>query len=202
VSDDWVNGYDAEASGAVILDDARKFIRRFCVFPDLHCLTAVTLWAAHTHIVEHFYTTPRLALVSPEPESGKTRVLEVLDLLVPNPMLAFSASPAAIFRTLAEGTLTLLFDEIDTIWSARGQDDNHEDLRALLGRHRRDAQHHPHAQHHHQDAPQGRERARRAIPVAPARTRGPQAARSSSSMGRRDRHRSWRRVADDADGGR
>lgn len=128
----WVNGYDSITSGAVILDDIRKFIRRFCVFPDAHCLTAVTLWAAHAHIIDRFYTTPRLALVSPEPESGKTRVLEVLNLMVPNPMLAFSASPAAIFRTLAEGTLTLLFDEIDTIWSARGQDDNHEDLRALL----------------------------------------------------------------------
>ena len=61
--------------GAQLLSDVRTFISRFCVFPDNHCLTAVTLWAAHTHMVEHFYTTPRLALLSPEPSSGKTRVL-------------------------------------------------------------------------------------------------------------------------------
>jgi hypothetical protein len=33
---------------------------------------------------------------------------------------------------LAERQITLLFDEVDAIWSKRGQDDNHEDLRALL----------------------------------------------------------------------
>ena len=118
--------------GAGLLDDTRDFIKRFCAFPDGHCLTAVTLWAAHTHMVGRFHTTPRLALLSPEPASGKTRVLEVLELLVPEPMLSLSASPAAVFRTLASRQITLLFDEVDAIWSKRGKDDNHEDLRALL----------------------------------------------------------------------
>jgi hypothetical protein len=118
--------------GAQLLSDVRTFISRFCVFPDNHCLTAVTLWAAHTHMVEHFYTTPRLALLSPEPSSGKTRVLDVLDLLVPEPMYAFGASPAAIFRKLATDQVTLLFDEVDTIWSSKGRSDNNEDLRGLL----------------------------------------------------------------------
>jgi hypothetical protein len=73
-----------------------------------------------------------LALLSPEAGSGKTRVLEVLDLLVPERMFCLSASPAAIFRTLAERQITLLFDEVDTIFQKRGKDDGHEDLRALL----------------------------------------------------------------------
>jgi hypothetical protein len=47
-------------------------------------------------------------------------------------MFSLNASPAAIFRTLAERQITLLFDEVDSIWSKRGRDDNHEDLRALL----------------------------------------------------------------------
>ncbi len=63
-----------------LLDDVRKFIARFCVFPSEDCLIAVTLWAAHTHIIEHLWTTPRLAVLSPELGSGKTRVLEVLEL--------------------------------------------------------------------------------------------------------------------------
>lgn len=117
---------------APLLNEVRAFIRRFCVFPSDHCLTAVTLWAAHAHMVEHFHTTPRLAALSAEPESGKTRVLEVLDLLVPAPLFTLNASPAAVFRTLANGQITLLFDEVDAIWSKRGKDDNHEDLRALL----------------------------------------------------------------------
>jgi hypothetical protein len=83
-------------------------------------------------MVEHFHTTPRLAPMSPEPESGKTRVLEILHLLTPSPMLIFSPSPAAIFRKLANEQVTLLFDEVDTVFTARGKDDQNEDLRALL----------------------------------------------------------------------
>lgn len=118
--------------GAQLLDEARAFLKRFCAFPSDHALAAVSLWAAHAHMVAHFHTTPRLALLSPEPASGKTRVLEVLDLLVPESMFTLNASPAAIFRTLEERQITLLFDEVDAIWSKHGKADNHEDLRALL----------------------------------------------------------------------
>ncbi len=119
-------------NGATILDDIHDFVGRFCAFPDHHALTAVTLWAAHTHMVEYFHTTPRMAFLSPEPASGKTRALEVLDLLVTESMFSLNASPAAVFRTLADRQITLLFDEVDAIWSRRGKNDNHEDLRALL----------------------------------------------------------------------
>jgi len=115
-----------------ILNDVRHYISRFCVFPDEHCLVAVTLWAAHTHLIEHLHTTPRLAVLSPEPESGKSRVLEVLDLLTPHSMLSVSPSPATIFRTLNQRQITLLMDEVDTIFKTRGKDDTHEDLRGLL----------------------------------------------------------------------
>ena len=117
---------------AQLLDDLRSFIARFVAFPLPAALDAVVLWAAHTHMAEHFHTSPRLALLSPEPSSGKTRVLEVLQTLVPNSMFSFSASPAAIFRKLAQGPHTLLFDEVDAIFTKRGKDDGNEDLRALL----------------------------------------------------------------------
>jgi hypothetical protein len=83
-------------------------------------------------MVEHFHTTPRLAMLSPEPGSGKTRVLEILDLLVPNSMLVLSPSVAAIFRTLDQQQVTLLFDESDAIFTKRGDDGQKEDLRALI----------------------------------------------------------------------
>ena len=122
---------DSGAEGQ-LLDDVQQFIARFCAFPDEHCLAAVTLWAAHTHMVDRFHTTPRLALLSPEPESGKSRVLEILELLVPDPMLSVGPSPAAIFRTLDKQNLTLLFDEADTVWRQRGKEDCYEDLRMLM----------------------------------------------------------------------
>ena len=118
--------------GEQLLIDTKSFIKRFCAFPDENCLVAVTLWAAHAHMVEEFHTTPRLALLSPEAASGKTRVLEVLDLLVPESLFTLNASPAAVFRTLDKRQITLLFDEVDAVWSRRGKDDNHEDLRSLL----------------------------------------------------------------------
>lgn len=115
-----------------LLADVERFIRRFCALPTEADYVAVTLWAVHAHMVAYFHTTPRLALLSPEPGSGKTRVLEVLELLTPNTLFAFSASVPAIFRTLADRQTTLLFDEVDTVFGKRGKDDQNEDLRALL----------------------------------------------------------------------
>lgn len=121
-----------ETDGAALLSEVDRFIRRFCVLPSEADHIAVTLWVAHTHMVSHFHTTPRLAVLSPEPGSGKSRVLEILHLLTPNTMFVFSASVAAIFRTMADAQTTLLFDEVDTIFGKSGKDDQNEDLRALL----------------------------------------------------------------------
>ncbi len=116
--------------GAALLNDVRRFIARFVAFPTSAALDAVTLWAAHAHLVQSGDNTPRLALLSPEPGSGKTRTLEVLELLTPQPMHGLAASPAALFRTLEAEQPTLLMDEVDAIFSRRrGSDDSAEDLR-------------------------------------------------------------------------
>ncbi len=122
----------ASRDGAAALDDTRAFIGRFCVLPTEHAYTAATLWAAHAHVLDAFDSTPRLAFLSPEPGSGKTRALEILDLLVPWPMLAVNATPAALFRSVADIATrrTILFDEIDTIFGPKAKE--HEELRGLL----------------------------------------------------------------------
>lgn len=117
---------------ADLLNRIASFISRFCAFPDEHCLIAVTLWAVHTHMSEHFHTTPRLAMLSPEPGSGKTRVLEVLDLLVRLSLFCLNASPAALFRSLSKEPVTILADECDAIFSKRGREDANEELRAVF----------------------------------------------------------------------
>ncbi len=118
-------------AGAELLDDVACFIRRFIAFPSDHDLVAVVLWTAHTHALDAFDSTPRLAMLSPEPGSGKTRVLEVLEVLVPAPMHVLNASAPAIFRTIATERPTLLLDEVDALWGNRGNE-SAEDLRALL----------------------------------------------------------------------
>lgn len=117
--------------GAATLDEVEAFITRYVAFPSEHCAPMITLWAAHTYAVEAFYVSPRLVLDSAEPSSGKTRVLEVLNLLVREPEMILSPTTAAIFRMLAERPYTLLFDETDAVFNVRNTG-NYEDLRALL----------------------------------------------------------------------
>ena len=118
--------------GALALDDMAEFIGRYVVFPSEHCLPTVVLWAAHTWAVESFYVTPRLVLDSAEPGSGKTRVLELLNLFTQNPEMILSPTTAAIFRMLAEKPYSLLFDEVDAVFDKRNGAGNYEDLRGLL----------------------------------------------------------------------
>jgi hypothetical protein len=91
----------------------------------------LALWYAHTHAAQHFYVTPRLVISSAEPGSGKTLVIEVGQFLVAKPEMVFMASTAAVFRTIAgSGPVTLLWDEVDTVFTGKGGDN--EELRGLL----------------------------------------------------------------------
>ncbi|WP_030618597.1 DUF3631 domain-containing protein [Streptomyces achromogenes] len=118
--------------GATLLDAVEAFHRRFNVFPTEAAFVAVTLWDAHAHLLDCFDSTPRLAFLSPEPGSGKTRALEIVETLVPQPMTAVNASAAALFRSVSSGNgkPTILFDEIDTVFGPKAGDN--EELRGFL----------------------------------------------------------------------
>lgn len=90
------------------------------------------LWDAHAHLLDAFDSTPRLAFLSPEPGSGKSRALEIVETLVPHPMVAVNASAAALCRAVSgiDGRPTILFDEIDTVFGPKAGDN--EDLRGFL----------------------------------------------------------------------
>ena len=123
---------DDSIDGAELLDKIHAFLGQFIVYPDRHTRVAHTLWIAHCHLVRCFETTPRLAFLSPEPSSGKTRALEITELLVPSPVLAVNVSPAYLIRRIgAEEGVTVLFDEVDTVFGPRTKENN-EDVRALL----------------------------------------------------------------------
>lgn len=125
----------------ILLDQVEEFLGRFVAYPSEHTRVATVLWAAHTHLVTAFESTPRLAFLSAEPGSGKSRNLEVLELLVPRPVMAINVTPAYLFRKVSgddAGPATILFDEIDTVFGPRAKDN--EDLRGLLNAgHRRGA---------------------------------------------------------------
>ncbi|MEU9701968.1 DUF3631 domain-containing protein [Streptomyces sp. NPDC047981] len=118
--------------GAALLAEVERFHRRFNVFPREAAYVAVALWDAHAHLLDAFDSTPRLAFLSPEPGSGKSRALEVVETLVPRPMLAVNARAAALFRSVSDpaGRPTILFDEIDTVFGPKAGDN--EELRGFL----------------------------------------------------------------------
>ena len=116
----------------MILDDVDTYLGRFVAFPSDGARHAVTLWVTHTHLLDCFDSTPRLVLTSPEKQSGKTRCLEIISLLVPNELHTTSVTPAALFRMIDKGpTPTVLFDEYDTMFGHRPTE-GAEDLRALI----------------------------------------------------------------------
>ena len=126
--------------GAELLADVHKFLGRFVAYPSDHAHVAHTLWIAHAHAMEAWDSTPRIAFLSPEPGSGKTRALEVSELLVPNPVEAVNVTPAYLFRKVGaeEGPPTILYDEIDTVFGPKAKDN--EEIRGLLNAgHRRGA---------------------------------------------------------------
>jgi hypothetical protein len=119
-------------SPAALLDDTYKFLGRFVAYPSEAAHVAHVLWVAHAHFIRDWETTPRIAFLSPEPGSGKTRALEITELLVPRPVTAVNMSPAALFRMIGheDGLPTILFDEIDTVFGPRAKEN--EELRGLL----------------------------------------------------------------------
>ena len=93
---------------------------------------AHTLWIAHTHLMDCWESTPRIAFLSPEPGSGKTRALEVTEPLVPRPVHAINTTPAYLFRKVSDpaGLPTILYDEIDTVFGPKAKDN--EEIRGML----------------------------------------------------------------------
>jgi hypothetical protein len=128
------------ANGPAILRDVEDFLARYVVYPSEHARVAHVLWVAHAWLMDGWESTPRLAFLSPEPGSGKSRALEVTEHLVPRPIHAVNVSPAYLFRKVSDpaGPPTILFDEIDTVFGPKAKDN--EDIRGLLNAgHRRGA---------------------------------------------------------------
>jgi Protein of unknown function (DUF3631) len=94
------------------LDLLDYILRQYVELQD-HEYLAVALWALHTHLYERFLVTPRLALLSPVRGCGKTVVLSLLHELCAMPEKTDSVTPAALFRLIDQGVMTMLCDEID-----------------------------------------------------------------------------------------
>ena len=95
------NGRRSPATdGALVLEAVECFLARFVSYPSVHERCAHALWIAHTWLMGAWESTPRIAFLSPEPGSGKSRALEVTEPLVPRPVHAVNCTSAYCQRRL------------------------------------------------------------------------------------------------------
>src|SRR3954469_18653927 len=105
------NAIAPATSESRLLDQIRFFIDHFLLIGS-HELITLTLWVAHNWVIDAFDVTPYLAITSPTMREGKSRLLEILALLVPNPIRGSRITGPALYRKLRERpTPTLLLDE-------------------------------------------------------------------------------------------
>lgn len=93
------------------------------VVAEPHYLIACSLWALHTHVYRKFGISPRLALLSPIENCGKSTVLFILREVVRDADYLIDPTPASLFRTI--GLSTFLMDEADNMTIVRN-------MRAIL----------------------------------------------------------------------
>lgn len=105
---------------------------RYVVFPSEEARDSVVLWAAHTWVYREFETTPRLSIRSTEYGSGKSLVLDILDEICLKAEKGINLTPGTMWRLLGAGDVTILYDEVDTVFGKRGSSSSHQERRAVM----------------------------------------------------------------------
>ena len=116
----------AAVDGAALLDSLRGALGKFLVLPE-HGAATMASWTLSAYGFDCFSIFPRLSFTAPAKRCGKSTALQVLGQLVPRPLPAVNASPAALFRIIQEHQPTLLLDEADTYLNDRASE-----LRGIL----------------------------------------------------------------------
>ena len=80
-----------------------------------HEYVGISLWILYTHVFDRFQISPRLALLSPVRNCGKSRVLRLAERLVIRPERHDNITAPTIFRLIDQGAPTLLLDEGDNL---------------------------------------------------------------------------------------
>jgi hypothetical protein len=110
------------------------YLRKYIILPE-ETLVVVVAWVTASWLADLWDRFPYLAVTSPEPRSGKTRVLELLEHICLRAKLNVSTSGPSLYRKIAKDKLankmpTLLFDEAQSL--TRQGSEMSEVLRELL----------------------------------------------------------------------
>lgn len=114
--------------GATLLERIVDYLLTYIVMP--RCVAfAVAAWVLAAWLTDVWDRFGHLGITSPEKGCGKSTLLDLLEQLVPNPLLAASISPAAMYRAIEQMRPTLLLDEAQQLSSGR---DDTSAIRELL----------------------------------------------------------------------
>lgn len=114
---------------AALLADLTAYVCRYVILTPAQA-AVVALWIVHTHAVDAAEATAYLAVTSAEKRSGKTRLLEVLALVVARPWFTGRVTAAVLARKVDAEQPTLRLDESDAAF--KGDKDYAEALRGIL----------------------------------------------------------------------
>jgi hypothetical protein len=108
--------WDEPVDVAELLGAIEAKFRRYVVAADA-IVTASTLYAPFTYVVEVATHAPKLVFTFPERDAGKSIAQDVLHWMVLRPYAAVEATGAAIYRIIDRLRPTLLLDESDTLFA-------------------------------------------------------------------------------------
>lgn len=116
---------DAEArhvAGTRLLAAIESWIASYLFLTDSLTARVLATWAIGTHIMGRMQSYPYLAVCGTGPGCGKTRVLEILQMVCKEAELGTSLRPSYLLQRLhaSDGNCTVLYDEAETL-RASGQ---------------------------------------------------------------------------------
>jgi hypothetical protein len=115
---------------AELLDETVTVLQQNITFSSEHQAVVVAFWVAHTHVIDHFRTTPYLQITSPVKRCGKSNLLLCLKYLASKAWYAVNPSVAVLYRKIQRDGPTLLLDEADR--SFEGGENGRQDFLAIL----------------------------------------------------------------------
>jgi hypothetical protein len=100
-----------------IVPDMTAYLNKYMTFPNPDYATTLTLWTLATHMWPSFDAFPYLTITSATKRSGKTRLSELLSFTAANAVNTAAMTAAAMFRTIAQDSPTLIVDEAEELSS-------------------------------------------------------------------------------------